>query len=74
MTEQEKDLISVLKSTGMNLETTVAVVQVLHESQMAIKEMIVWVYDNKPTKEELLGKLSELGNAIQRGDYPTQSA
>ena len=73
LTEDEIFLIGFLASLKIDESTVRGTILVLHKTPKAVSEMLDWVYDNKPTKAELLGKLAELGNAIQRGDYPTQN-
>ena len=71
LTETDRALIHLLKKLGMDLEVTQDVIRILHKSQTTVKEMLVWAYDNNPTRAELQNKLFEFGNAIQRGEYPT---
>ena len=39
---------------GVSENNTIAVILMLQEDEEAMEELAIWIYDNKPTEEEIM--------------------
>ena len=54
LTETKKVLIHLLQKQGVSENNTIAVILMLQEDEDAMEELAIWIYDNKPTEEEIM--------------------
>ena len=60
MAEVQEALIDLLKSLGVSKNNAVAVELMLKDSEEMTEDFLLWVYDNKPTEEQIMRKAIEM--------------
>lgn len=60
VTKAEKILITLLKESNLGINNILGVMLLLQKEEALIEDMIVWIYDNHPTEDEILEKMAEI--------------
>ena len=60
MRETQGVLMGLLKSLGVGKDNAVAVGLMLKDSEEKTEDFLLWVYDNKPTEEQIMRKAIEM--------------
>ena len=65
MAEVQEALIDLLKSLGVSKNNAVAVGLMLKDSEEMTEDFLLWVYDNKPTEEQIMRKAIEMYRSLK---------
>ena len=61
LTEEQEALIGLLKLSGADKDMIIGTILMLHKSQKATEDLLLWVYDRNPEKKELSpGELADI--------------
>ena len=60
LSEAQEVLLSLLRISNLSKNNTIAVMVMLKESELKMEELAIWIYDNKPTEEQIMRKAIEM--------------
>ena len=60
MTGKEQALFALMQDMGYSHGLCVTALQILSQSQLAVSDMIAYIYDEQPTEQELIAELSRI--------------
>ena len=60
LSEAQEVLLSLLRISNLSKNNTIAVMVMLKESKLKMEELAIWIYDNKPTEEQIMRKAIEM--------------
>ena len=62
LTETKKALIHLLRMQGVSENNIIAVILMFQEDEEIMEELAIWIYDNKPTEEEIMQEVIAMSN------------
>ena len=60
MTGKEQALFALMQDMGYSHGLCVTALQILSQSQLAVSDMIAYIYDEQPTEQELIAELARI--------------
>ena len=60
MTGKEQALFALMQDMGYSHGVCVTALQILSQSQLAVSDMIAYIYDEQPTEQELIAELARI--------------
>ena len=73
LSEEEKTLIQLLKKSGADKTMIISINLLLHKSEDAMEKLILYIWDNSPTLDQITEKSLELCENLPPEQQPDEA-
>jgi hypothetical protein len=65
ITKTQKSLGQLLLNSGMRKDNAIAIGIMLRNSEEMMQDLFLWIYDNKPTQEQIMKKTIAMSESLK---------
>jgi hypothetical protein len=65
ITKTQKSLGQLLLNSGMRKDNAIAIGIILRNSEEMMQDLFLWIYDNKPTQEQIMKKTIAMSESLK---------